>query len=336
MPKPSPIVLDDQGNKTNGFGGSASSLSAPGFPCHTFYQPHQYVSAGRMATEGPTALPQSSVVRRLRTSSGRGDCTWDGCQHISHTDEELRAHLEVHSHEALARWSKGFKCTWQGCKSKAVFKIPSLLKEHLRNIHATPLLCTQRGCPYKKPFRNRDDLNRHESTKHHSGPKWECPYDSCSAETRTFARKDKWLKHIRETQHENDAFCPYYHCNSEAVRSGKTFENRKEIGEHFSDDHAGINVDACECGLGSCGKTENRDRWNFWSLAEHLGSQHKIWEGQWSLKIKLKEANHIFSLQHVEMYYLDKWVDCDICASQLQAPLNISTPVGGTHGAASF
>ena len=82
--------------------------------------------------------------------------------------------------------------------------------------------------------------------------------------------------------------------------------------------------------------TESRDRWNSSGLSGHLGSQHKIWLWYSGLEAKLKESNHIFSLQHLTDYQLSEWADCDICAWQLQAQLNIFTPVEATLGAASF
>jgi hypothetical protein len=281
-------------------------------------------------------LRHFDLAVKLRTS-GRSKCTWDGCEQTSPGDEELRAHLDDHSSDALAHWTLGSKCTWQGCKSKAVFKALSLFKHHLLNIHTNPLLCTQPRCSYKKPFKNKHELERHNSTQHSVERRWECPYDSCPSESRTFARKDKWLKHIRETQHENDAFCPFYHCSLIAARSGKSFESRKEIGEHFSDYHAGRAVDGYGCGLGSCENSGRRDRWDLFGLWEHLCEQHNIYHSTIDLENELT-TDHIYRLQHVPSRNLNKWVHCKICASQTgyQTPLDATTSSFPSSPTASF
>ncbi|PMD42064.1 hypothetical protein L207DRAFT_510362 [Hyaloscypha variabilis F] len=178
----------------------------------------QHKSVSQMGDEGPTDLQRSTLgaatlgIPNLKKRSRPDNCTWVGCQQTSLPENSLRNHLECHSFDVVARWTRDSKCTWQGCKSQAVFKTPGQIKEHLKNIHTEPLLCDQRGCLYTKPFRNMADLNRHKSTKHYAEPKWECPYSSCSSEQCVFARKDKWLKHIQDTYHENDGHCLLPHC----------------------------------------------------------------------------------------------------------------------------
>jgi hypothetical protein len=289
----------------------------------------------RVTIEPPTRLQQLDIDVQSKTSSGQSNCTWVGCQQTADKHDELKAHLESHSFEARALWTPGSKCTWQGCKSKAVFKSISQMKQHLTNIHSDPLMCTQSRCPYRKPFKNRHDLERHTSTKHSAERKWECPYESCQSEIRFFARKDKWLKHIREVQHENDAFCPFYHCSLMAAQSGQGFESRKEIGKHFSDKHAGKDDDAFSCALGSCGKTPAHDRWNFETLRRHLVDAHKTGWIFFSLESILQATGGIFRLQHLSQYQFHKdvgWVDCKICALRTDSPANTNPPPSSFPG----
>ena len=197
------------------------------------------------------------LPQRLRLES----CTWDGCQQQP-SNFDLATHLQGHARDAQARWTPNSSCSWQGCKSKSRFKNQRQFVIHLENIHTKPLLCTKTHCSHKRPFRNEHDLQRHNSTMHCTERPWECPYDFCPSEIRTFARKDKWLQHIQETQHENDAFCPFGHCRLEQVRSGKPFENRKEIGQHFGGEYplqASRDLDGYPCGLGSCAMIGGRE-----------------------------------------------------------------------------
>lgn len=139
-------------------------------------------------------------------------CFWDGCSYSPLLEPDLARHLKDHTWTASLEWSISANCGWRGCKSKAAFKDYRSHKSHLKNIHTHPLLCTVPKCRYKKPFRNQDDLSRHGSTAHSSLRPYNCPFSDCPEEIKTFARKDKWLKHIRETPHKGDKFCLYYHC----------------------------------------------------------------------------------------------------------------------------
>ena len=42
------------------------------------------------------------------------------------------------------------------------------------------------------------------------------PTRSVGLVTRTFKRKDKWLEHVEDAQHQLDNFCPVQHCEKEA------------------------------------------------------------------------------------------------------------------------
>jgi len=244
-------------------------------------------------------------------------CTWDECEQ-QFPEEEFQPHLKIHSRDALSRWSCPSKCTWQGCKSKSRFKTIHQFRIHLDNIHTNLLVCTTSHCPHKKPFRNKHDLERHNSTKHSNQRPWECPYDSCPSEIRTFARKDKWLQHIQEKQHENDAFCPFYHCRLLQVQSSKLFKTRKEIKEHFKV-HAGGDIAAYACALGSCSTATSQDRWTVLGLFKHLGRMHKIAMFPYELRGILQGSNRVLQIQHVPAEPLVSWIDCEVCASQREA-----------------
>jgi hypothetical protein len=285
----------------------------------------QHTRDGQVGTEGPIDHSQQSTlgagIPNLKKHSRSDNCTWVGCQQTSLPDDSVKAHLECHSFDVVARWTRGSKCRWQGCKSQAVFKTPSQIKEHLTNIHTEPLLCDQPGCLYKKPFRNMTDLSRHKSTKHYAEPKWECPYPSCSSEPRIFVRKDKLFKHLQDTYHENDGYCPLPHCILKEIQHNGMPRTHKNICEHTAEYHAGKNVDGYGCSLGSCGKTGYLDRWSLYGLDMHLICQHKIFSfDQRKLKELLELADHVFTLEQLSSRpdLHEKWVDCDICASQLQ------------------
>jgi hypothetical protein len=85
----------------------------------------QHTCDGQVGAEGPTEhLQQSTLgagIPNLKKSSRSDNCTWVGCQQTSLPDDSLRAHLECHSFDVMAGWTRGSKCMWQGCKSQAVF-----------------------------------------------------------------------------------------------------------------------------------------------------------------------------------------------------------------------
>jgi hypothetical protein len=250
-------------------------------------------------------------------------CTWDGCEFSVSSLGDLTNHLTEHSRESRTQWTTYSRCAWQGCKSKAVFKTFNLYCEHLKHIHTDPLLCTSPRCSYKKPFRNYADLDRHNRTVHLKEEKWECPYDSCGAETRTFARKDKWLKHIQETQHENDAFCPFFHCSLKQQKTLKEFASRKEISKHFASQHAGGLESRYECALGSCDEDLKPDFWTIEALCNHLWEDHKFYSSSFSLLVVLK-GERVLSLggqqlrNYADRYHgsLPEYRNCATCAAQ--------------------
>lgn len=248
---------------------------------------------------------------------------------------ELAAHLEIHASHASALWKPSSTCTWQGCSSKAVFKTPGSYSIHLKNLHTHPLVCTTPGCSYKKPFRNEQDRERHNVTAHLKALKFICPYDSCEAEVRSFARKDKWLKHIRETEHQNDAFCPFSHCaalQQDATKGG--FTTRTEISKHFSVYHTGNREDGYQCALESCGKYSSPHCWNRAGLAKHLESHHGIGNSYQVISNCDENGSKIISIEHFtsshrvfpwRSYYTGPLYDCTICAPPAESHLDLSS-----------
>jgi hypothetical protein len=251
-------------------------------------------------------------------------CTWDECEISFSSPEDLTNHLTEHSQEVLARWVRHTGCTWKGCKSKATFKTPKQYSDHLKHIHSHPLVCNTPRCSHKKPFRNEADLDRHKRNAHLKEQKWECPYDSCEAETRTFARKDKWLKHIRETQHQNDAFCPFFHCSLKQQKTSKGFADRKEISQHFASKHSGDPESRYECALGSCSGDLKLDFWTPEGLCGHVIDHHGVYV-HFYLPVEILKEERVLGNQHLRLCQQRfppsssrKYHDCTICAPQNQ------------------
>jgi hypothetical protein len=273
---------------------------------------------GRQQAFAKSLVPEQTNVK----SRNNLRCTWDGCEVLVSSLGDLTNHLTEHSIESFARWTSYSSCVWQGCKSKAIFKTPNLYSEHLKNIHSHPLVCNALRCTCKKPFRNRADLDRHNRTVHLKEQKWECPYDSCEAEARTFARKDKWLKHIREIQHQNDAFCPFFHCSTTDRKYNTEFLNREEISKHFASCHSGDPESRYECALGSCGGDLKRDFWSVDRLGYHLLIDHGFHISRWRLE-DLLNKDRVFGMQHIHLQQTNELVpvkfhDCKTCPPHSQ------------------
>ncbi|PMD12799.1 hypothetical protein NA56DRAFT_454081 [Hyaloscypha hepaticicola] len=181
-------------------------------------------------------------------------CTWKECPTTLPfaNDADLELHLKSHAEDVIQRLSNDGSCTWSGY-SKAKFKL-SALKLHLQNVHVKPLICGHPGCSYKRPFRNISDLQRHVHTKHSQTGVFRCPYKECRSSTRTFKRKDKWLKHVEDAQHQLDKFCPVQHCWIGARGGSVNFENPKEVVKHMLDAHGGTSdqVRHFSCAIGGC------------------------------------------------------------------------------------
>jgi len=262
------------------------------------------------------------------THRGPQDCSWEGCNSPSDSMTTMSEHLQAHAANARTIWTRGSRCKWEGCKSKATFNTPTKYNYHLENIHTKPLLCTVSGCSFKKPFRNYEDRERHNITAHSATPKmYECPYEFCESSIKTFARKDKWLKHIREVQHINDAFCPYSHCNSPRTKIPGGFRDREAISSHFSYNHAHFQNEGLECGLASCAALEGNDSWSEIRLQFHLRNDHGIWGTSvyYTCRIMSNEGRFVFMVDDLACMAKNpqiwggepvdiKWHDCSSCA----------------------
>jgi hypothetical protein len=61
------------------------------------------------------------------------------------------------------------------------------------------------------------------------------------------------------------------------------------------------------------------DCWSRYGLYRHLELQHKLYVAYSEREAEL--TNHVFTLERISRYFpdhLEKWVDCNICASQLE------------------
>ncbi|KAM3066627.1 hypothetical protein ACMFMF_010133 [Clarireedia jacksonii] len=224
-----------------------------------------------------------------------------------------RGHLG--SHESMMPFNAPSRCTWEGCKTKTTFKTSKSYQHHLNNIHLKPLLCSVPRCSHKKPFRNRSDLQRHIDTIHSTNRPYVCPYPTCESETKRFARKDKWLQHIRETQHLNDAICPYHHCVSVAE-----FTSRKEISAHFSKYHSNYADDgylaSYSCSLGACAEMID-EHWSKILLINHLVNCHGIPSlGYWVAEVNGGGNKTVYSVSEKI-----QWHACTVCDPQNSASL---------------
>jgi hypothetical protein len=242
-------------------------------------------------------------------------CTWKGCPYILpfSSDAALENHLEAHAEDVTQRWSGETVCTWSGCVSKAKFKLLSALDLHLKNVHVKPLLCVQPGYPFKRPFRNIRDLQRHVLTKHSQTAVFRCPYKDCKSSTRSFARKDKWLQHVQEAQHQLDNFCPVQHCEKEVRGNFEGFQTVKEVVKHMFDEHArpSLGVRDFSCAIGGC---ENGDppyltKAQLW---RHLEADHSLFEGTQEV-IDAVEATEPHQVQTQLVPKEINFVFCRVC-----------------------
>lgn len=271
-------------------------------------------------------LPGTVPISPKRVSTTNFECTWEGCNVSLTSIEGLTTHLDRHANEASEQWTRLSRCTWPGCRSKVTFKAAGAYKKHLSNIHTRPIICTEVRCSNLKPFRNRGDLQRHRKTIH-LRLEYPCPYGNCPSETQIFIRKDKLLKHIRETVHENDAYCFSYHCQAERLKCALPFTTRKEISAHFGNHHETNPEEAFRCALGSCRNNPSHDFWNERRLERHLIDCHGISRLNW-LGENCKDAgSRAFDVEHFThqapdksyLNYTNPWHDCTICAPRAQA-----------------
>jgi hypothetical protein len=131
------------------------------------------------------------------------------------------------------------------------------------------------------------------------------------------------LQHIRETEHENDALCPYHHCRLTQSATSKQFVTRKEISKHFGaySTHAESRDSGYQCGLGSCGNNLLPESWSVDGLDEHLGIHHGIKDfsyGAWNLQYSGTRVFMVDHLHHKDSWrsYKGPWHDCTVCAPE--------------------
>jgi hypothetical protein len=299
---------------------NGNKYSIPGIPFPSIRM------AGSSIT--PQILVETSLTMGRKTYPTWQRCTWDQCEDSLPTTEELAIHLKDHAKDALGQWTRGSRCTWQGCTSKALFKTEQKYEDHLKNIHPKPLVCTLPRCTYKKPFRNNADLARHKSTAHSDLRPYHCPFESCEEPVKTFARKDKWVKHIRETPHDGDVICHYSYCFMEHnAGSRQEFTTRMEIAYHFAGQHAAFESPAYRCALGSCASNSLSERWNMLNFRDHLSECHGILPSiTMTLAIwviKLDDSTYVLKTENISPG--TKWHDCTLCTSQIVQEENSQT-----------
>ncbi|KAF8852217.1 hypothetical protein BDZ45DRAFT_114575 [Acephala macrosclerotiorum] len=245
--------------------------------------------------------PVDSLNNTLPNIASPSRCSWISCSTRSaiRTEAETTAHLEAHWEETLQQWRGPRGCDWPGCPSKATFKSPSSLKSHIFNIHARPLVCTHPQCTYTNPFGKQCDLRRHVETFHAVSYNHVCPVESCDANTKGFARKDKLLNHIRE-QHDN-LKCPYNHCHATVLET--------EQNTHLQQFHGSF-----ECALGACEKAPASCFLEI-GLERHLRRDHNMTaDPTYTLTYRVSQTGDK-TARSSHIVRLRKWKDCPACSN---------------------
>jgi hypothetical protein len=283
-------------------------------------------------------LIEAECSPSMTTRQESAACTWNGCQEYLPPGNSLTEHRKTHADTALLQWSLGSNCLWNDCTSKATFNTQAKLQQHLKNIHIQPLICPEPRCTYKKPFRNRGDLNRHKTTAHSRLRLYSCPFNTWEADVKTFARKDKWLQHIRETEHDGDVLCPYPHC---AENDGVGFSSRKGISSHFRLRHSNYYIEdnymgsQFQCALGFCALELVSEHWDYTDLQNHLRSHHGVDSNECERayeRAELKDCIRILRPEHMIQQSNGPpsswgpkiaWHECTICSKKYQAGLDL-------------
>lgn len=201
------------------------------------------------------------------------------------------------------------KCMEPNCSSKATFKSPGQLEQHVRNIHRHPLLCTWPGCSYTKPFGKQSDLDRHVKTKHH-GARDTCPFEDCQAHVDGFSRKDKLQAHLRDKYPM--LRCQQSHCRATILDGDQQ--------SHMEQAHGDF-----ECALGSC-QSAPLSHFTKSNLKRHLRIHHRLtYDPLLATMKRLDQAPREtrVSIQHISTRKLK---DCSICGP----PQNFEEVVHGT------
>ncbi|CAH0052370.1 unnamed protein product [Clonostachys solani] len=161
---------------------------------------------------------------------------------------------------AAASSAPPYKCTETDCRSKAKFKTLSQFRQHVRNIHQQPLLCTVPGCTYPRPFGKESDLIRHMMSKHEATSLFTCPDESCPGHFDGFKRQDKLLKHLRE--HHPQVQCQQTHCSAVVADCQQQ--------SHIEEAHGSF-----QCAIGPC-LSSPPSNFTLIQLKRHLKAHHKL------------------------------------------------------------
>jgi hypothetical protein len=292
----------------------------------------QSTNTGTDASRVASLEPRDSTrvaaqdLRRIEEARAAKCCTWKDCSLTLpfSDDATLKTHLECHAQDVIQRWSGESGCKWSGCASKEIFKRLSSLKLHLENVHVKPLLCARLGCSFKRPFRNLSDLQRHVKSKHSHTGVVRCPYKECMSSTRTFVRKDKWLQHVQDAEHQLDNFCPVRHCEKEVRGRFGGFKDPKEVIKHMFNEHAGTSAEVRDfsCAIGGCEAGGppflTKDQ-----LRRHLQVDHSLMWHAATEVIDAVEATEIHQVQAQLVPTGIKFAPCELCSlSSTSPPLN--------------
>ena len=288
--------------------------------------------------------------RNSANEGGRNEVVKAQCQQFMASAEELTTGLNNDPELLQQQWIPGTRCLWEGCTSKATFSNLAKFKAHLKNIHTEPLLCQIPRCSHKKPFRHPGDLERHVATIHHRDVRpYICPFENCNSEVKSFARKDKLLKHIRDTEHSGHMFCVFPHCVDYHPERFAGFKTRQEIVAHFKKRHSAVALEHSppykwprRCALGHCALSSRSERWSTSELAEHLGTCRDISLNPWQILDIAKKEDDTYILrpeylQEYERIHQLKgfhWQECIICYERRQTnslQTNASTLAGIRH-----
>lgn len=215
----------------------------------------------------------------------------------------MTSHLEAHWEETLRQWRGPRGCNWPDCPSRATFESPSSLKSHIFNIHINPLVCTYPQCTYLKPFGKKCDLRRHIETVHEAASNHTCPVESCEANIKGFARKDKLLNHIRE-QHDN-LRCPYNHCYATVLET--------EQDAHLQQFHGSF-----ECALGACEKGP-ASCFPEIGLQRHLRRHHNMTADPVRVLLRQVSNREDHTARSIHIVRLRTWKDCPACSEAQSA-----------------
>jgi len=270
----------------------------------------------RFGTQGQTLVhhytdtPNSSMSlnNASPTITSPSPCSWIACptRSAERNEAETTAHLEAHWKETRRQWLGPRGCNWPDCPSRATFKSPSSLKSHIFNIHISPLVCTYPQCTYPNPFGKECDLRRHIETVHEASCSHMCPVESCEANVKGFARKDKLLNHVRE-QHDN-LRCPYNHCYATVLEADQD--------AHLQQFHGSF-----ECALGACEK-EPASCFLEVGLRRHVRSHHNLTVDPAGRLIREVREIEDKTARSIHIVRLRKWKDCPAC-SEAQSALGL-------------